>query len=105
MARREALWQAMQDANVTGREMAKALGVSESRFSQLLNGSPMREDQIAILADRLGICADVIIFDRPPAGADPYESEYIQLYRRKLNHAQRVRLVQFLRELPDVQVG
>lgn len=101
MARREALWQAMQDADVTGKEIAAALGLTEGRYSQLLNGRPIKEDQIKIICEVLAICADVIIFDRPHTPADEYEAEFIKLYRTKLNQTQRIRFVQFMREFAD----
>ncbi len=101
MAKRKALYQAMQDAEVTGKELAEALHITEGRFSQILNGDLLREDQIKTLCEMLSICADVIIFDRRHKPADQHEAEFVQLYRHKFNQSQRVRWVQFMRELPD----
>lgn len=99
MAKRTQLERAMQDAEVTGKELAAALGISNSRFSQILNGAPMKEAQMKCICEILNICADVILFDYETRPRSAHEEEFVYLFRNKLSDKGRTRLVQFMREL------
>lgn len=101
MRKRTQLERAMQDAGVTGTEIAAKLGISKSRFSQLINGAPMKESQIREVCEILKICADVIIFGYETRPRSDLEEEYMNLFRQKLNDKSRTRLVQLMRELGD----
>lgn len=93
---RESLLRAMQDANITGAEIARALDVTDSRISQLLSGDRMQEDQIKGICDKLGISADVIIYDKLGRISDSYDAEILKLYR-ELPPEWRVMIVQVMR--------
>lgn len=95
---RESLLRAMQDANISSAEIAHALDVSESRVSQLLGGERMHEDQIRGFCDKLGISADVVIYDQLGPISDSYDAEYLKLYQNLTPEA-RVLVVQMMRML------
>ncbi len=101
MAKRTQLERAMQDAGVTGKDVAAALGISESRFSQILNGAPMKEAQMKCVCELLNICADVILFNYETRPRTALEEEFIILFRSKLNRRGQTRLVQLMRELGE----
>lgn len=99
MKKRTQLKLAMKEAGVNNRWMADQLNVSASRFSQILNGASINERQLILICKILNISADSIIFNYEPKGETPIESEYIYLFRSKLNDKARLRLIQMLREL------
>lgn len=84
----------MQDAGVSGRELANRLNISPARVSQLVNGEGMSEAQIRTVCEVLDISADTLIFDQAPA--DQHEAEYVRHYRR-LDPECRVALVKIMR--------
>ncbi len=99
MQKRTELKIAMRESGMTGRYIAKKLQISESRFSQILSGAPIKESQIKMLCELLKISADVIIFNSGSQGGNPPEREYIELFRHKLSAKAQLRLIQMLREL------
>lgn len=94
---RSALKLAMQDANMSQKEVAQRLGVTPGTISNWLKGSAIVDHQIKALCELLNISADVIVFNRY---RDPleYESEFIGLYR-KLTLRCRAAIVQVMRAM------
>jgi len=92
----------MQDANISGADIANALGVSSSRVSQMLNGKRMHEDQIRTICDILGISADVLIHDSLGHVEDSYDLEFLRLYR-EMDPDARVTVIQLMRLITKKQ--
>lgn len=99
---RESLLRAMQDANIRGADLARAVDIKPSRMSQLLNGDRMHEDQIKAICEELEISADVIIFDELGSISNEYDVEVLQLYR-ELEPESRILSIQLMRLLRKLQ--
>lgn len=58
----------MEQRNLTAADLAALLGVEERRVRGILQGRPLSLQMVRLLADHLGIPADVLI-RRPPGAA------------------------------------
>lgn len=92
------LEQAVQDANLRGSDIAKALKITPGRWSQIMGGADMKESQIKEVAMMLKVSTDEIVFDtdRPPEA----DQEFISLYRQ-LDPKAKVIVMQLMRYMAE----
>ena len=101
---RARLRRAMEAAGISGGMLARQLGISRSRVSQLLKGAPMNEKQLRLTSELLGISVAEIIYDDPrdfigsTADMTLDEREVLEWYRG-LSKKQRSLLAAWLREM------